>query len=269
MQKIYSVIIALLFSSFTFAQTICNPTGNLIIFSNYEGGTLNINVDQNIPNLKIGIVSYEAVSVAISGPFVGNLTEIAYAGYNNSPSISCVPGIMTTAFSGIGSATSNIAFLPPVTLTNPNGYAYIDCAYSCSITINQGGCNTVDQVEDYFINLFPGSTLFMHKVQYICWAGATHNVSNGGTCCALPTGVTNIAIEPFMIYPNPAENILNVAAQNNFVNSFFQMFSIDGKLVKGKTTLSETIDISALEVGIYFIEVSDGTSVSRKRFVKN
>ena len=71
-----------------------------------------------------------------------------------------------------------------------------------------------------------------------------------------------------MIYPNPAENILNVSALNGFNNSSFQLFSVDGKLVKEKSVLSETIDISVLDAGIYFIEVSDGTSVSRKRFVK-
>ena len=44
---------------------VCNPAGNVIVFSNYDGskettlGRLNIVVDVNIPNLKIGICSYE------------------------------------------------------------------------------------------------------------------------------------------------------------------------------------------------------------------
>jgi hypothetical protein len=44
---------------------VCNPNGNIIIFSNYDGGFLNINVDVDIPNLKIGVVSYEAVEVTL------------------------------------------------------------------------------------------------------------------------------------------------------------------------------------------------------------
>jgi len=39
--------------------SVCNPSGNLIIYSNYDGGILTINVDQNIPNLIIGISTYE------------------------------------------------------------------------------------------------------------------------------------------------------------------------------------------------------------------
>ena len=49
---------------------LCNTNGNVVIFSNYDGGTLNINVDVNIPNLKIGIVSYEAVEINLSGTYV-------------------------------------------------------------------------------------------------------------------------------------------------------------------------------------------------------
>jgi hypothetical protein len=34
---------------FAWAQTFnCDPNGNVIIFTNYDGGELNINVDQNM-----------------------------------------------------------------------------------------------------------------------------------------------------------------------------------------------------------------------------
>src|SRR4028119_441741 len=82
------------------AQTVCNSSGNLIIFSNYDGGTLNINVDVNIPNLKIGVVSYEAVAINISGTFAGNVTGVRYAGYNNTPNNNCTPNITTTTITG-------------------------------------------------------------------------------------------------------------------------------------------------------------------------
>ena len=64
------------------AQTICDPTGNVMLYSNYDGGTLNINVDVDIPNLKIGITTYEIVDVNIFGAFVGNVTEVIFAGFN-------------------------------------------------------------------------------------------------------------------------------------------------------------------------------------------
>ncbi|ASS48972.1 MAG: hypothetical protein A3D31_05440 [Candidatus Fluviicola riflensis] len=164
---------------------ICNPNGNIVVFSNYDGGTLNINIDVNIPNLKIGIVSYEAVEVNFTGTFVGNITAIEYAGYNNSPNNNCSPSIATTVFAGHpGGVTPNIEFLPPATYSDPNGYSSIDCAYSCG-SGNQGGCNTAAQVYAYFESLFSG-TVYTHETQYGCWAGVTQNISDGGNCCAAP-----------------------------------------------------------------------------------
>ena len=63
MIKIYkSVFVFFLFisvKSFSQQGSFCDSTGNVVIYSNYDGGILNINVDTNIANLKIGIVGYE------------------------------------------------------------------------------------------------------------------------------------------------------------------------------------------------------------------
>lgn len=268
MKKIYSLLVALLFSSFAFAQ-ICNPTANLILFSNYDGGTLNINLNAPMgPGIKIGVCTYEGVNIVIGGIGASSVTAVAYAGYNGTGT-TCSGSVINTNITGTpGGCVNTITITPSATLSNPFGNPNLVCAYSCDNGTYQGGCNTVDQVEDYFLNYFPGSTLFMHKTQYSCWTG-TQNVASGGNCCPTTTGVTTIDIEPFMIYPNPAENVLNITSLIGFNNSTFQLFSVDGKIVKNKTALSETIDISSLEAGIYFIEVSDGTFISRKRFVKN
>jgi hypothetical protein len=65
--SLFSLTIALFHINFGIAQSTfvptCDPTGNWILFANYDGGNLNIVVDQNIPNLKIGICTYEPVNV--------------------------------------------------------------------------------------------------------------------------------------------------------------------------------------------------------------
>lgn len=162
-----------------FAQ-ICNPNGNIVIFSNYDGGVLNIDVDADIPNLKIGVVSYEGVTINLSGTYVNNVVAVEYAGYN-ADNANCGSVINTSINGAPGGATTNILLYPPAGLSNPNGNGNIICASSCDNGSNQGGCNTVDQVEDYFITLFSG-TLYSHTVQYGCWSG-NHLVSAAGTCC--------------------------------------------------------------------------------------
>lgn len=167
---------------FSSAQ-VCNPAGNVIIYSNYDGGEININVDQNIPNLKIGIVAYEAARINITGAFVGNVTQVIFAGYPSTNSTHCSTTIPATSVNGVSAGIVSILSYPAATLSNPNGYNSIICAYSCDNTTSQGGCNTVDQIEHYFITQFSG-TLFSHHTQYGCWLSTdTYLVSAGGNCC--------------------------------------------------------------------------------------
>lgn len=174
----------------TNAQTFCNTSGNIVLFTNYDGGVLNINVNANIPNLKIGVVSYEAVQINLSGTYLSNVTEVRYAGYNSGNNNCGSSSISTTSINGVASTVpTSISFAPSSPLSNSNGYGSIICGYSCSTTSNQGGCNTVDQIEAYWLAQFSGSSIYSHKVQYGCWAGTTQNVASGGTCCA--TVITN------------------------------------------------------------------------------
>ena len=189
MKKI--LLVLTLLPMFLSAQ-ICTPGSNVVLFTNYDGGILNINVDVNIPNLKIGIVSYEAVQINFSGPFVNNITEVRYAGYNGTNN-NCGQSIFATSFSGLPvGAASSISFAPPATVSDPNGYGSIICAYSCNASSNQGGCNTVDQVVAYFYQIFNVNSLYSHTIQYGCWTG-TQNISAGGNCCpaAPPTPITS------------------------------------------------------------------------------
>lgn len=167
------------------AQTVCDPSGNLVIFTNYDGGEMTIDVDANIPNLKIGICSYEAVRVNIVGTFSANVTQVIYAGYNNSPNTNCTPNVSTTSVSGVSSGIVTINFAPPAGYSNPNGYNSVICGYSCNTTSSQGGCNTPDQIAYYFTQQ-TGGTLRFQFLQYGCWANVTKTISGGGNCCAMP-----------------------------------------------------------------------------------
>ena len=177
----------------------CNPNGNLIIYSNYDGGILTINVDQNIPNLKVGICTYEPIQVAFTGPFVGNITEVIYAGMNsNQNNNNCGLGNFTTSVTGVpaGVVTISPPMNPPLVGytpahgngSGPWGGGMLGVAGLCDTTINAGGGNTPDEVVYYFLNATSG-TLLYHQTQYACWLNETLNVSTGGNCCILPPGV--------------------------------------------------------------------------------
>jgi hypothetical protein len=168
------------------AQTFCDPNGNMVVYSNYDGGYLTIDVDVNIPNLIICVNSYETVQIVVTGTYASNVTDVRYAGYNATNN-HCG---FTTPTSITSTGSNNVlVYSPPVTLSNNFGYGSIICNSNCSNTTSQGGCNTPDQIEDYFLDNYPGSTLRFHKLQYGCWTG-TQTISGGGNCCGLITGLT-------------------------------------------------------------------------------
>lgn len=140
MKKLYFVLFA--FSSLIFkSQTICSATVNLMLYTNYEGGTLTINVHQNIPNLKIGICCYEACYISFIGA-LGNVTQVRYACYNGTNNAGCGPAIPTTIIVGApGSVVTTTISMPPSPMSNPYGYGSIICGYSCNNNVTQGGCN--------------------------------------------------------------------------------------------------------------------------------
>lgn len=203
MHKQFSVawilILNLLISSTLFGQTSftpnCDPNGNWILFANYDGGNLNIVVDQNIPNLKIGLCTYEPVNVTFSGPFVNTVTEVLYAGFNSAQNNNnCGFPISTSSFNGINPAILTVNVAPPVTIISPPNPNYFNipngwnngiiCLYSCNVDANQGGCNTVDQVLAYFQSQF-GGVLRGLNVQYNCWDSNTPLTvsAQAGNCC--------------------------------------------------------------------------------------
>jgi gliding motility-associated-like protein len=181
------------------SSPICNQNGNVVIYSNYDGGTLNINCDQNIPNLKIGICTYEPVIVNINGPFVGNITEVLYAGFNsNQNNNHCGLGNITTTISGVNPALVQILTAPPLDYfpDHQNGQAYqsglmVGVSGQCDTLYWAGGGNTPDEVVAYFINAFGGNLRF-HHTSYNCWTTEIYDLSDGGTCCT----------DPFTVIPN-------------------------------------------------------------------
>lgn len=182
--KICVVLFLAGLQSYGFSQIICNPDGNVMIFSNYEGGILNIDVDVDIPNLKIGICTYEVVEVNITGVFASNITGVIFAGFEEPSSISGVDPALVTIYS---TTTNNIAIcnylgdilypgLPPI----------VNCmagAEGCAETATGGG-NSTPQIVQFFLAEFgPGSVFYAHYTDYSIFPIGSFNLSDGGNCC--------------------------------------------------------------------------------------
>jgi len=248
--------LALITASGAFAQgSFCDPQGNVAIFSNYDGGALTINVDQDIPDLHIGIVSYEFAVIGITGPFASNVVAVQWAGYNGNND-HCGTGAITqtTVIGGVTSGISDVVVMPPSTLPNTNGYPIIICSYSCDITTQQGGCNTVDQVAHYFLDQWNGTLLF-HLTQYGCWGGV-YDISDGGNCCVDPlsTGMADETPSPTLVTLDMAGQWLTVDGRGPG-----RVFDAQGRLMADIGASGRT-NVADLPAGVYLVNLGDGRS---------
>lgn len=269
MQKLYTLFSALILSATVTAQSFCDPQGNVVIYSNYDGGALTINVDQNIPNLKIGILSYEFAGITITGTYASNVTEVRWVGYNGQNNHCNLNPPYLSSISGVPDPIDTLINFPAATFTNPNGYGSMICAYSCSTTTNQGGCNTADQVAHYFLTAFGGS-LYFHHTQYGCWG--TMNISGGGNCCANPlTGEEETTVDLFSLAPNPAVNYVTMRLPASGEVRTAQITNVLGETVReiqiASGSTSEQISLEGLGAGTYFFRMQSGENITTEKLV--
>jgi hypothetical protein len=261
MKKIYASFLLLAAAPFApiavGAQNVCDPAGDVIIYSNYDGGPLTINVDVNIPNLKIGVASYEFSRIVVTGPFASNVTMVWYAGYNANNDHCNLGAPLNTTISA-GSAQDSIEFLPAPTLADPNGDNYIIYGYQCSSTPSSG--NTPEQLVHYFTTKMNG-TFRYHQTQYGCWGNV--DVSAGGNCCLSPftTSLSEGNGATLATYPNPADVSIRLDVQNaNAEPVTVTLRNMLGEIVyTGQhVTTGAPIEIStaALAAGLYTMEVN-------------
>ena len=224
---------------------ICNQDGNVVIYSNYDGGTLTINCDQNIPNLKIGICTYEPVIVNINGPFVGNITEVLYAGFNsNQNNNNCGLGNFTTSISGVNPSIVQILTAPTMDYRpeHQNGQAYtsslmVGVSGQCDTIYYAGGGNTPDEVVAYFLDAFSGNLRF-HHTQYNCWLTEIYDLSDGGTCCTnpyvnIPDWQISISNDTSVCF---GENVIPTLLTNTGgIAPFSYQWSFNGNVVSNNT----------------------------------
>src|ERR1051325_1100074 len=280
MKKFYSLLLFPFFASgLAEAQNFCNANGNEAIFSNYDGGVLHINVDQNIPNLKIGIVSYEDDSVIISGAFANNVTAVLYAGYYNSGNVNCATNVGVKGVYGVSNSIVTIVAMPTAGYTNSNGWPQIICNYSCSTTTNQGGCNTPDQVVAYFNQQFgtTNANVLFHFTQYNCWTtNSTYNISTGGNCCAMPvtTGEQEQhMLESISLYPNPVKDELYIGTnvlsagkvQLSIVNELGEVVYAEKMELNG--SFNKQINLEGIAKGMYAVRLQGENSTVVKKMI--
>lgn len=74
----------------------------------------------------------------------------------------------------------------------------------------------------------------------------------------------------FKIYPNPVQDILNIEPFSNDILKSFEIYGIDGSLIKQNLIYSNSsIDVSSLSSGVYILSITtEEGNVNRIKFIK-
>jgi hypothetical protein len=71
------------------------------------------------------------------------------------------------------------------------------------------------------------------------------------------------------IFPNPASNILNIENKTNEQITAISIYSVKGDIVKEVKSISNSISVSELQNGVYFVKIEMNKNVLNYKFVKN
>ena len=72
----------------------------------------------------------------------------------------------------------------------------------------------------------------------------------------------------FSIYPNPANDVLNIQNKNNLQIDKVLIFDISGKKILEEAKNVETINIQNFQSGMYFLQIESNGKTSQTKFIK-
>lgn len=79
-------------------------------------------------------------------------------------------------------------------------------------------------------------------------------------------GTNELTNEEVEIYPNPVKNTMSITTES-FINSY-QIFSMDGKLIRSGEVYNKSIDCSDLNGGVYLLQLEGDNLSLHTKFVK-
>ena len=72
----------------------------------------------------------------------------------------------------------------------------------------------------------------------------------------------------FIIYPNPTTNLLTIQNQNNLKIDSVSLYDTLGRKVMESNEATESMDVSNLTAGVYFIHITTDRGIVTKKIIK-
>ena len=203
--------------------------------------------------------------------FYGNPSPSGVKSYNNF----LLSGTITDTGSGYGALSFTMGFditdtgNTSVVLVDPLGVVVPGTFWSwgTSFVANQGPAGGLTPVATNVIQSATTSSLKLNDGGV--WVD-TSPQDFGTLNTNLTLSVVKNQIENFAMYPNPVSNGMLYMSSSNNVNKQVAIYAINGQQVYSKSLqLEETMNISNLNRGIYFVRIEEEGKISTRKLVVN
>jgi type IX secretion system substrate protein/SprB-like repeat protein len=162
------------------------------------------------------------------------------------------------------------ATIDTILITNPNPISLTSAITNPSAGLNDGSIDLIVSggTPPYQFLWTNGATIedlenIGQGVYEVEVTDANNCITNQTFTLDIPTGVTILdASLGVILYPNPVDDKLTIEIKEKNVN--FTLFNLNGKLILSSQLIStvNTIDVSAINSGIYFYEVSNAKGIN-------
>lgn len=151
-----------------------------------------------------------------------------------------------------------------------NGYNHTE------LTCNEGGDVFQIPALNLSINNCPNlSQICVDQIEqpyFQTWIndlGLQNQVQVNTNCTSLVLGTETVTSdEVFSIAPNPAHSILEIQSRDGFTINGTDIYNSLGQMVQKEIGSQQSIDVSRLSSGIYYLKIKSSESSYTKRFVK-
>ena len=107
-----------------------------------------------------------------------------------------------------------------------------------------------------------------HKSKNSLYSDFKNRLQNNLPCLDY-TSIQELPSAAINIYPNPATDIITFNLTSNFNPNTVKLYNLQGQEVYTNQLKANTIDVSTLPSGLYFIELSNGEQLVRKKVFVN
>ena len=149
-----------------------------------------------------------------------------------------------------------------------------DTFYNATVILDSGSFSFPSNAQFRFRNDASSNAdrIYIDAVTITANAPATLT-GDGIVAMNSPQGFSDLSVDEsefegdIQLYPNPTNGLLNIEMVDSNAAMTYRIVNLLGQQVK-QGTLTQTIDVSNLQAGMYILEINDGEDLINERFVK-